>query len=202
MPRTPDEKYRRAKQNKILDGAHTVFCRKGFLAVTMQDIIDECKISRGGIYLYFSSVEELFREVSSRRNKAKFSIIRKAVDDNEPFMTVLDDYIALQKERLLHMENSLLRAMYEYIFSRADGATQVFREAQLSSIRQSVSSILLLGVRQGVIRNDQIQRLTDHFVVTIEGLGVLALSEVITEKIVDEQFTILADMVERMKEER
>ena len=74
MPRTPNAKQRESKKVKILESARRVFCRKGYLDVTMQDIIDECGISRGGIYLYFTSVDEIFQEVITTRNKTKFSL--------------------------------------------------------------------------------------------------------------------------------
>ena len=181
-----------------MESARLVFCRRGYLHVTMQDIIDECSISRGGIYLYFNSVDEIFQAVVSNHNKAKFSFVRKSVDDNEPFTAVLSSFFSLQKERLLHMENSLLRAMYEYTFSRAEGATQVFRNEQLDNIRKSVLPILMLGIKQNVIQNENIAILADHFIVIIEGLGVMALVGVLTEKIIDEQFAILNTMIENI----
>lgn len=199
MARKSNEKYREIKKGKILENARRVFYRKGYLDVTMQDIIDECGISRGGIYLYYSSVDEIFRDVAARRDKARFSVLRKSVDDDEPFDTVLGDYLALQKERLLNMENSLLRAMYEYIFSGAEGASPTFRNAQLDNIRKSVMSILELGLKQKAIRDEEIQKLTDHFVVVIEGLSVMALTDVLTEKMVDEQLGILSEMVEKIR---
>ena len=51
------------KRNLILERAEQVFSKKGFSAVTMKDIIDACNISRGGIYLYFNSTDEIFMEV-------------------------------------------------------------------------------------------------------------------------------------------
>ena len=198
MARKPNEEYRIAKESNILENAHAVFCRKGYLNVTMQDIIDECNISRGGIYLYFDSIDEIFQAVASSRSKTKFSAIRKSVDDNEPFTTVLSDFLELQKERLLHMENSLLRAMYEYTFSGAEGATPEFRSNQLKSLRKSVLSILMLGITQEDIKDENIATLTDHFIVVIEGLGVMALVDVLTEKIIDEQFAVLNNMIENI----
>jgi AcrR family transcriptional regulator len=183
----------------ILKNARLVFRRKGFLNTTMKDIIDECGISRGGIYLYFPSIDEIFQEIVLTRDKSKFSAIRQAADNNEPFYTVLANYLALQKERLLQMENSLLRAMYEYIFSRADGATHDFRCAQLDNIRKSVLCILMLGVSQGVIQNKNIEIIADNFLLVIEGLGVLALSNILTEKIIDEQFATLNLLIENIK---
>ena len=198
IARRPNEKIRKAKEDSILESARLVFCRKGYLNVTMQDIIDECNISRGGIYLYFNSVDEIFRAVVSNRNKAKFSHVRKSIDENEPFTEVLNVFLTLQKERLLHMENSLLRAMYEYTFSRAEGATPRFRNDQLENLRKSVLSVLMLGVRQGVIKDDNIATVADHCIVVIEGLSVMALVDVLTEKIVDEQFAILKAMIENI----
>jgi len=164
----------------------------------MQDIIDECDISRGGIYLYFASVDEVFQEVIKERNKEKFSDIKKAVQDCEPFDQVLADFMALQKQRLLKIEESLFRAYCEYIFSKPKEAVQAFRDMQLNHLRRSTLSILMLGVTQGVVRNENIPELADHFIVVIDGLSVLALGAVLTEKIIDEQFTILGDMIKNI----
>ena len=172
-----------------------MFYRKGFLDVTMQDIIDECGISRGGIYLYYGSVDEIFQEVIKQRNKEKFSVISKAVQEHKPFAGVMAEYMALQKERLLCIENSLCRAYCEYVFSKPKGTIQSFRDAQLSHLRKSVISILMLGVGQGVLRDENIPVLADHFIVVIDGLSVLALGGALTEGIVDEQFAVLGSMV-------
>ncbi len=64
------------KRELILQSAKKVFIRKGFNRVTMKDIIDECKISRGGIYLYFSSVDEIFVEVVKKHNQKKIDDIK------------------------------------------------------------------------------------------------------------------------------
>ena len=195
MPRTPNEKHRKNKIRKILDSARLVFYRKGFLDVTMQDIIDECGISRGGIYLYFNSVDEIFQEVIRQRNKEKFSIISKAVQENAPFKEVLANYIALQKRRLLNIEESLFRAYCEYVFYKPKGTVLAFRDAQLSHLRKSVLSILMLGVSQGALQEIKIPRLADHFIVTIDGLSVLALGGALTEDVIEGQLEILREMI-------
>jgi len=187
------EKVRKVKVHKILDAAQRVFCRKGFLAVTMQDIIDECGISRGGIYIYFSSVDEVFLEVMKQRNSERFSTISKAVED---FETVLETYLSRQKTRLLNFENSIFRAYCEYIFSKPKDAVEAFRDMQFGHLRRTVVSILMLGVNQGKLKaNDKrVEQLADHFIVTIDGLSVLALSEALTEDIIDAQMNILVEM--------
>ena len=199
IPRKPNEKHRKNKIRKILEAAKVVFCRKGFLAVTMQDIIDECGISRGGIYLYFNSVDEIFQEVVRQRNKEKFSIISKAVQEKAPFDSVLANYIALQKERLINIEESLFRAYCEYVFSKPKGTVLAFRDAQLNHLQKSVMSILMLGVNQGAIKDEKIPRLVDHFIVVIDGLSVLSLGGALTKDIVEGQFDILEEMIKNIE---
>ena len=191
----PNEEQRRAKEAAILDSARLVFCRKGFLDVTMKDIIEECGISRGGIYLYFSSVKEIYRAVVARRNKSKFETIQKSIAENVEFFFLLDSYFAAQKERLLHMENSLLRSMYEYLFSRTGGEDREFRIAQLENIRSSVLEMLQLGVRQNAISGENTTQLASHVMFTIEGLSVLALMGGLTEKDLDDQFDLMKRML-------
>jgi len=198
------ERQSKIKMKKILDAARRVFCRKGFLAVTMQDIIDECGISRGGIYIYFASVDEIFLEVMKQRSKEKFSEVNKAVQNFQPFGQVISDYFARQKERLLNFENSLFRAYCEYIFSKPKPAVQAFRDIQFSQLQKTVESILLLGVLQGVVANDgkeKLQRLANHFIVTIDGLSILALAEALTEELIDGQFAILNEMIQKKENE-
>ena len=200
ISRPHNEKQRKVKTKKILDAARQVFCKKGFLAVTMQDIIDECGISRGGIYLYFASVDEIFLEVMKTRNKERLSVITRAVQEHEPFEEVLEAYFDRQKKRLMNFEKSLFRAYCEYIFSKNKTAIEAFRDMQLGHLRKSVVYILSLGVDQKVIRDENISRLADHFIVTIDGLSVLALAEALTEDIIEGQFCILRNMIDNIKE--
>ena len=51
------------KKKFIIETARTVFMEKGFIKVTMKDIVEACGISRGGLYLYFHNTGELFEEV-------------------------------------------------------------------------------------------------------------------------------------------
>ncbi|MCL2373377.1 MAG: TetR/AcrR family transcriptional regulator [Defluviitaleaceae bacterium] len=196
MSRPHIERKRKDKQRKILDAARLVFCRKGFLAVTMQDIIDECGISRGGIYIYFASVDEVFLELMKQRNMEGLTQISNSVDAKTPFAEVLGEYLAKQKERLINFENSLFRAYCEYIFSKPKAAVHAFRDSQLMQLRGSVEAILRLGLAQGAIPKDSnVSKLAVHLIVVVDGLSILALGDALTECTVDAQFEILKNMI-------
>lgn len=201
MNNISNKERRRIKKEAILESARTVFCRKGFIGVTMKDIIDECGISRGGIYLYFDSVDAIFVETSRQRTNRKFDGIRKAIKDNPPFDELLDSYFAEHKDRLLnHMSKSMLRSMYEYFFTHKSEEDQKFQQAQLEYIKKTIAEILQLGVRQGVLRDDAIDDIAENFMLMIEGLSVSTLIGRITEELIDRQFAIMRSLLPRESE--
>ncbi|AJS60439.1 TetR/AcrR family transcriptional regulator [Paenibacillus sp. IHBB 10380] len=50
-------------KQKILDSAMRFFLEKGYLATSIQNIADDCGVSKGSIYNFFNSKEDLFIEV-------------------------------------------------------------------------------------------------------------------------------------------
>ena len=99
----------------------------------------------------------------------------------------------------MNIGNTLFRAYCEYVFSKPIKAAMAFRETQLNYLRQSVTKILMLGVQQKIIRDENIPRLADHIIVTIDGLSVQSLGEALTEDILDAQFTVLTEMIDAIK---
>ena len=70
------------KRQLILDSARNVFAAKGYRAVTMKDIVEASQISRGGLYLYFSSVEEVFLAVlEMEEKKSDEEVLGEALED-------------------------------------------------------------------------------------------------------------------------
>lgn len=51
------------RKDDILRAARRVFLRKGFEPATMQDVVEESGMSRGGVYSYFSSTEEMIQAI-------------------------------------------------------------------------------------------------------------------------------------------
>lgn len=61
------EKLRR--KNDILDAAEEVFSEKGLNGATVDDIADRAEISKGTIYLYFKSKEQIFLGIDIRATR-------------------------------------------------------------------------------------------------------------------------------------
>ncbi len=60
-----------AKRRQILEGARAVFLGQGFDAASMGDIAREAKVSKGTLYVYFDSKEELFQTIVEEECRAQ-----------------------------------------------------------------------------------------------------------------------------------
>lgn len=61
-PKVTDE-YEQQQRGKIIKAATMCFCRLGYHETTVQDICDEAALSKGGLYTYFKSKEEILAAV-------------------------------------------------------------------------------------------------------------------------------------------
>ena len=104
------------KREYILKKAREVFAKKGFRDVTMKDIVDACEISRGGLYLYFSSTEEIFLEVLSMEAQETDDTVVASLE-NASAAEVLAVFLKEQKREILRAKKTLMAATYEYLFA-------------------------------------------------------------------------------------
>ena len=62
-PQEKRKKEKESKRNNILKAARKLFFDKGFKAVTVDSIAAKAGVSKGSIYLYFDSKEEIYAQV-------------------------------------------------------------------------------------------------------------------------------------------
>jgi len=183
------------KRELILDRAKQVFIRRGFNGVTMKDIIAECEISRGGVYVYFSSVDEVFVEVINRHNQAKLAEVKQTVKENTDFEAVLDDYFHMQKERLLHMEDSLLLAMFEFYIANKHNPDKDFFSGTFNTIINVITKIIDHGVNTGHVKHGNAAILANNILYCIKGLETQAMSYGVSEELIDMQFGFYKELI-------
>jgi len=183
-----------AKRNLILTNAKKVFIRKGFATVTMKDIIEECGISRGGIYLYFQSVEQIFIHVIESHNQKKIKEARQYISENKSFEQMINEYLDKQKKRLMNLNNSLLIAMYEYRFANRCDNNREFFKAQFMYTKNIILSILNSGFAKNGIDRDT-DSLASSIVLLIEGISMLAIAVGVSEDFIDSQIMSIKEMI-------
>ena len=183
------------KRELILKKAQQVFIRKGFVSTTMKDIVEECSISRGGVYLYFKSVDEIFMQVILTKNQAKLKEARAHIAEHKSFRELIDDYFEKQKKRLMNMENSLLMAMHEYRFTHKDDYDNEIFHNQFFNTKTVILELLNHGIVQGDIKNKDIDDLAINIMFFIEGISTLAATSGVSEEIIDSQIDFIKNMI-------
>jgi len=78
-----------AKRRQILDGARAVFLSQGFDAASMGEIARAAGVSKGTLYVYFESKEELFEATVHKQCEAQAEGLFDLSSDDEDVETVL-----------------------------------------------------------------------------------------------------------------
>lgn len=81
------EEYKEKKRQEILHSAHACFAKKGFEASTVDDIVAHSGISKGAIYNYFKSKDEIYLALMDGQTNESGTKFTKAISKRE---TALD----------------------------------------------------------------------------------------------------------------
>lgn len=147
------DKKRRIRE--ILEAARKIFISKGYLNTTMLDIAEEAELSRGTLYLYFKSKEEITFQVIVESFEMILNGLIDAVASNEKG---LDKLIAM-KNTYHHFYKHDFNQFYFTLFFdfklTRETLSNVDAKACLLVIREILdlfTSVLDTGVKDGTIK--------------------------------------------------
>ncbi len=83
-----------AKRRQILDGAYRVFLDRGFDAASMNDITREAGVSKGTIYVYFRSKEDLLEALVDDERSRLSGEMLAIFEQDGPFESLLQRFAA------------------------------------------------------------------------------------------------------------
>ena len=182
------------KRKYILEKARSVFSEKGFKNVTMKDVVDACDISRGGLYLYFSSTEELFIAVLSEETAEEDDeAISKALNNDATAGDMLALFLKEQKKEILRRKNSLVLACYEFFASREVPVSENPLRKQFDAGVQIVQALIEDGVSSGEFVCANPYGCARNLMYVIEGLKVSAKTIGINEDAVDRELLYILE---------
>jgi AcrR family transcriptional regulator len=78
------EQYAKQRRRDILDGAASVIASKGYQNATVDDICRETGISKGALYGYFSSKEDILATLKVERVQRDAAAVRAAIQLRNP----------------------------------------------------------------------------------------------------------------------
>jgi AcrR family transcriptional regulator len=147
MPRVVKEEDYAARRNEILDVARQLVYTKGYEVMSIQDILDAMKISKGAFYHYFDSKQALMD-----------GLIDRMLDDAEKILRpILDakDLSAIEKMRLYFNTAGQWKVSQKAFMLnlfrvwRAD-ANALMRQKQEAAAMKRIAPMLAEIIRQGM----------------------------------------------------
>ena len=174
------------KKQYILETARKVFVEKGYKNVTMKDIVEACDISRGGLYLYFGSTEELLLEVLQKDAEEIDDVFSEGITEEESAADILTLFLKEQKKELLRKKNNLTMAVYEYAFENKEKKDQMMRRQFEAGVRV-LEKLIESGIASGEFYCENPKGAANNIMYVLEGMKINSQTMGITEAMVDEQ---------------
>ena len=175
------------KKQHILDTARKVFAEKGFKNVTMKDIVEACEISRGGLYLYFDSTEQILMEILKLESEEADDLFTGHISEEDTAADILTLFLKEQKKELLQQKNNLTVAVYEYFFAQEPTDKNNMLRKQFDAGVRVLEKLIEAGIASGEFYCENPKGAAANIMYVLEGLKINAQTFGITEKMVDEQ---------------
>lgn len=175
------------KKKYIVETARNVFVEKGFKQVTMKDIVEACEISRGGLYLYFSSTSEIFLNVLRMESEDVDDIFTDSITEDATAADILLLFLKEQKKELLNQSSTLTLATYEYYFANELTRKDNVMKKQFDSAIIIIQKLIEAGVDNGEFYCEDCQGAARNIMFVLEGLKITAQTTGITAEAVDQE---------------
>lgn len=120
---------------RICGASREVFYKKGFFAATVEEIAALCGLSRGTIYLNFSSKDEILLELLREDLAHQLDVYRELAKIKRVTATSIKKWIAYFRNDIEHQRNSL------NLFSYA-GALRIDNKILIGQHRDNIIEIL------------------------------------------------------------
>lgn len=166
-----------ARRNQILATAAMVFARHGFNQARMDDIVKESGLSKGAIYWYFKSKDEIIIELVRRFFDRELHEWQALVTSDAPVCERLLHASRLLADELQH-NRDLVPLMYEFyaLAPRQEAVRQVL-QSYIHSYRNILIALLQQGIERGEIRPVDPAEAATALTALYEGLVIIELAE-------------------------
>ncbi|MFW5973441.1 MAG: TetR/AcrR family transcriptional regulator [Bacteroidota bacterium] len=148
------EREKEQRREIIIDAAEALLCTKGRLSATMDDVAMEAEVSKGLLYKYFQSKDDLFEAVSLRAHGRLLALFREAVSADESgrhqVSAIGRAYIAFASEYPVYFE-----ALVEHSTSEVSSDPESYSalcERTADEILDLVRESIERGIADGSIR--------------------------------------------------
>ena len=172
MARILKEKEHAERRNEILDVAQRLIYTKGYEQMSIQDILDELQISKGGFYHYFGSKQALLEALLKRTQDAAENMLIPIVEAQN--LNALEKLLCYFKTAL-QWKAGQKAFMIELLRIWYIDDNAIVRQKTLAAVRERVvpllSTIIRQGVQEGVFHPAYPEQVGDLLMTIIPGMS-------------------------------
>ncbi len=194
MPKISEEKWE-SKKDEIIKVAFELFFSKGYASVSVNDIIKEAKISKGGFYTYFKSKQEVFIAIVKKSDDKKTDII-KQLSKKMTATEKIRAYIHARLSSFLDEENRKWAKFANEFWSSVNGDTELTQMAneRFNKFLSDIETILKEGTETGEFSNlIDINSFIYLMMSTIDGIAFMA--SVMKQPLTEEKILVSIDVL-------
>lgn len=157
------EEYKEKKKREILDSALACFAKKGFQAATIDDIVAHSGISKGSIYNYFKSKDEIYMSLmvndTTETHQRLIEEISKQSTSIEKIKYLFGDYLDFEPFTEKNKASVLVHYEFKLHSSRSDELITFLKERRQQYFIDLVTNIIEEGQSTGELKRELNPRL-------------------------------------------
>lgn len=172
---TPRPDVSEERREQIIAAAVNVFARLGFHDARMDDIVTESGLSKGALYWYFKSKDDIIAAIMDRFIHRELEGMEKALRKDAPVTEKLMQLHGMFVEEMRSMMG-LMPILYEFYAAATRKAT--VRKALLrffKPIRKLLSELIKQGIDSGEFKPVDVDVIAVDLIAFYEGLLLLAV---------------------------
>ena len=148
------QKVGQIKKKKIREAAKKCFLTKGFQSTTMEDVITEIGMSRGGVYHHYASTNEMLKDLMFDGNDYRNNLINEYLKNNrgkDKYQQMGDILVdkSLADTELMRLYTLLLQAK-----KYNQDLEKLYQELKLNTTNELSLIAKQLGIKTDIFKDD------------------------------------------------
>lgn len=147
------EREKEHRREEILNAAQKVFFTKGLQAATMDEVAEVAELSKGTLYLYYKSKEDLYLAVMMRGMGILYSMFEPIADAQEPTVIKLVKMTEAYYE-FFQKHRNYFRMFYFFQYPQFHKQVSDEMMQSCTGENQRVWSLVVRVIQQGIAEGD------------------------------------------------
>lgn len=144
-----------ARPQEVLDAALALFAERGYAQTRLDDVAAKAGISKGTVYLYFASKQDLFEAVIQEKVTPWLeAIAARTINDQEPTEKVLRDFMGWGWQQFLETKLFLIARVVLAESSNFPSLAQAYMREVMEPIHDHMMMLLQRGVTRGEVHGE------------------------------------------------